>query len=86
MTKYLDPKSLGLPARAIVEEIDNATLAYVIRRKSRIIMTDGNKILDRVAMLKNARPGMNIILKTSAPICSKTMKYFKNKGLSVISD
>lgn len=86
MGRYLDPKPLGLTAKTIVEEIDSDTLALVIRRKSRIIMTDGQKILAKVAVLRQARPDTDIILKASAPVCSKTMKYFNNKGLKVIKE
>ena len=86
MNDTLDPKSLGLPPRTIVEKINEDTLAIVIRRKSRIIMTDGKKILDKISQITLARPTMHVVLKTTAPICSKTMEYFKNKGLKVIKE
>jgi hypothetical protein len=37
MPNYIDPKSLGLQPRIVVEDIDGNTLAIVINRKSRII-------------------------------------------------
>jgi hypothetical protein len=86
MTIYIDPKALGLPARTTVEEIDSNTLAIVIKRKSRIIMADGKKILAKVAKIKTARPGINVILKTSTPICSKTLKLFESERLEVLRD
>ena len=86
MTKYSDPKSLGLPSRNIVEEVNRDTLALVIERKSRIIMADGIKILTKVNKIKAAKPNMNVILKTTTPICSKTLQLFENKGLEVIKD
>ena len=84
MTKYLDPKSLGLPPRTTVEEINKNTLALVIKRKSRIIMADGIIILTKVNKIKTGKPDMNVILKTTTPICSKTLQLFENKGLKVI--
>jgi hypothetical protein len=84
MTQYLDPKSLGLSAKTTVEVIDKNTLAIVIKRKSRIIMTDGIKILAKVAQIKTVKPGKNVILKTTTPICSKTLQLFENNGLEVI--
>ena len=84
MIKYIDPTSLGLPSRTIVEEIDNNTLAIVIQRKSRIIMADGLKILAKSAQIKSARPGVTVLLKTVTPICSKTLNFFENEGLEVI--
>ena len=86
MTKYSDPKSLGLPSRNIVEEVNRDTLALVIERKSRIIMADGIKILTKVNKIKAAKPNMNVILKTTTPICSKTLQLFEKKGLEVIKD
>jgi len=103
MAKYIDPRSLGLPSRTIVEEIDTKTLAIVIKRKSRIIMADGIKILAKVAAIKTARPRVTVVLakvaaiktarprvtvvlKTTAPICSKTLKFFEVNGLEVIQN
>ena len=86
MTKYLDPKSLGLPSRTTVEEVNKDTLAIVIKRKSRIIMADGIKILSKTTQIKAAKPNMDVILKTTTPVCSKTLQFFKNNGLEVIKD
>jgi hypothetical protein len=54
MPNYIDPKSLGLQPRIVVEDIDGNTLAIVINRKSRIIMADGRKILAHVKKIKKA--------------------------------
>ena len=86
MTQYLDPKSLGLRAKTTVEVIDGSTLAIVIKRKSRIIMADGIKILAIVTKIKSAKPGKDVILKTTTPICSKTLQLFENKGLEIIKE
>ena len=84
MTQYVDPISLGLPAKTTVEAVDRNTLAIVITRKSRIIIADGIKILAKVNTIKTAKPGMNVILKTNTPICSKTLQLFEKKELNVI--
>ena len=86
MAKYIDPRSLGLPSRTTVEEIDSNTLAIVITRKSRIIMADGLKILAKVATIKTTRPGIRVVLKTATPICSKTLQFFETEGLEVIQN
>ena len=83
MNQYIDARSLDLPAKTVVEEIDRYTLALVLKRKSRIIMSDGTKILAKVEMIKRKKPNMKVILKTTAPICSKTLQLFENKGLTV---
>ena len=86
MPHYVDPISLGLPAKTTVEAVDRNTLAIIIKRKSRIIMADGIKILAKVTTIKTAKPGMNVILKTTTPICSKTLQLFEKKELKVIRD
>ena len=85
MTHSIDPKSFGLPAKTVLEVVDKNTLAIVIKRKSRIIMADGIKILEKVDKIKAAKPGMDVILKTTTPLCSKTLKLFNEKGLNVIT-
>jgi hypothetical protein len=84
MPNYIDPKSLGLQPRIVVEDIDGNTLAIVINRKSRIIMADGRKILALVKKIKKAKPGCKVMLKTVAPICSKTLQYLAEHGIGVI--
>ena len=85
MKQTVDPKSFGLPARTIVEEIDRNTLAIVIHRKSRIIMADGKKIYAKAEKIKRAAPQMKVLLKTTAPVCSKTSQYLKEQGIEIIS-
>ncbi|UCD65388.1 MAG: hypothetical protein JSW69_04995 [Deltaproteobacteria bacterium] len=86
MTDYVDPKSLGLHPRLLVAEIDKNTLAIVINRKSRIIMADGKKILANITKIKKAKPGKKVIVKTTAPVCSKTLQYLGDQGIEVIRD
>jgi hypothetical protein len=86
MAKTIDPKSLGLSVRTVVEAIDQNILAIVINRKSRIIMADSRKILDKSATIKEAKPGCQIMLKTTAPVCSKTLKFLADQGIKVIRD
>ena len=84
MTSYLDSKSLGLTSQTVVEEISKNTLAIVIKRKSRLIMADGRKILAKAAKIQEAKPGCRIKLKTTAPVCSKTLKFLGDRGIEVV--
>ena len=79
----VDPKEFGLHARTVLERVDDRTLALVMDRKSRIIMADGRKILDKVKQIRRVRPDIQVLLKTSAPVCSKTLDFFKTKGISL---
>jgi len=86
MTNYIDSKSLGLQPRTIVEEINKNTLALVIKRKSRLIMSDGKKILAKAEKIKKAKSGCRVMLKTTAPLCSKTLQYLADHGIELITD
>lgn len=86
MTNTVDPKSLGLSARTTVEQIDHTTLAIVIKRKSRLVMADGAKISANATKIKMAKPGKRVMVKTSAPVCSKTLQFLADKGIEVIMD
>jgi len=86
MNRYPDSKTLGLSARTRIEQIDNETLAILIKRKSRIIMADGVKILAKADKIRSARPHLHIILKTTAPVCGKTLQFLEKNGLKVIKE
>ena len=83
MTVYLDPQSLGLPSRTIVAEIAPDTIAIVINRKSRVVMADGKKIVAKADKIKKTKPGRKVMLKTSAPVCSKTLLFLADNGIEV---
>ena len=47
MHKTIDPKEFGITGKTIIEEMGENAYAIVINRKSRIIMSDGIKILEK---------------------------------------
>ncbi len=80
----LNPKEFGLPARTIVEQINQNTIALAIDRKSRIIMSDGKKVLEKLSKIKKYRPSVNVVLRITAPVCSKTKKFLESEGIQII--
>lgn len=74
----LTAKQFGLPARTVLEQIDDKTIAIVINRKSRIVMADGKKIADKSQKIQETLPSTVVVLKTSAPVCSKTVKFLQS--------
>jgi hypothetical protein len=84
MNPAVDPRSFGLPPRTVLEQVDPNTLAIVINRKSRIIMADGRKILAKATKIKEAKPGCSVLLKTTAPVCSKTVQFLEEQGVAVV--
>ena len=81
-----DPKEFGLPPRTVIEQLEGDTIALVIDRKSRIFMADGKKILEKGNNIKKYRPSVNVVLKTTAPICSKTKAFLESHGVKLISN
>lgn len=79
----LDPKKYGLPARTHLEKIGDHTIGLIIDRKSRIIMADGKKILEKAKSIKERDPLTQVTLVTTAPICSKTEIFLEDSGITV---
>jgi len=74
-----------LPNRTLLEQVDEQTIALVIRRKSRLIRADGKKILEKTGKIKKIMPGSRVILATTAPVCSKTMAMLDGAGVSTVT-
>ena len=81
----LSPKEFGLPAQTVLEQIDDNLIAIVVDRKSRIIMADGKKVLEKAKKIKEVQPFITIVLKTTAPVCSKTIQFLEAEEIKVIS-
>ena len=81
----IDPKEFGLHARTVLEQVDEHTVALVMDRKSRIIMADGRKIVEKAEKIQKARPKITVALKTSAPVCSKTVTCLQKGGITIHS-
>lgn len=80
----LDPKEFGITPRTVIEQIGNNTIAIVINRKSRIIMADGKKILEKIRKIRAVRPQATFALKTGAPVCGKTTAFLAGEGVQII--
>lgn len=80
----LSPAQFGLPPRTQLERVDEQTIAIRIDRKSRIIMADGLKILDKITVLQQSLPDHLFALKTTAPVCGKTKTFLQQHGVTVI--
>ena len=66
--------------------VDNKNNHYIIKNiKSRIIMETGKKINEIANKIRFKIKG-NVILATTAPVCSKTKKYLKEKKINIIFD
>ena len=80
----IPPKQYSLPARTVLEQLDNDTIAIIVNRKSRIIMADGRKIQEKARKIMNVQPSAKVVLKTTAPVCSKTTRFLEKEGIKII--
>jgi hypothetical protein len=80
----IDPKQFDLSPRVLLKKIGKTGIAIVINRKSRIIMKDGNNILEKAMKIKSRKPGMKVSLETTAPVCSKTSAFLKKNDIEVV--
>jgi len=81
----IDSKKFGLPPKTIIEQLGENHFAIIISRKSRVIMSDGRKILDKAKRINDVQPDAKISLIISAPLCSKTKKFLEDKGITIQS-
>ena len=78
----LDPKKYGLNTSTVLIENERKEIIIVINRKSRIIMKDGRKILEKVRKIQQQENKI-IRVKTNAPLCSKTKQHLQENGIEI---
>jgi hypothetical protein len=83
--KKIDPKLFGIPGKTVIEELDKDHYALVLDRKSRVIMADGKKLVAKAEKIKDAEPGIKISLRSTAPVCSKTIRFLFDNGIELIT-
>ena len=81
--RKLDPKVFNLSNRVNIQENDKKEVFFIIERTSRIIMKDGRRIFIQSQIVKEKRPNVRFFLMTSAPVCSKTIKYLKQREIEI---
>jgi hypothetical protein len=85
-SKEINPKEFGLSNRVKLIEIEPDKLGIVKKRKSRIIMKDGQQILEIAEKIGIVKPESEIVLIVSGPVCSKTKSLLKENNISIISE
>ena len=81
---YLDPKKYNLNSRVLIEEKSPGHIAIVVKRKSRVIMKDGVRLLAQAKAIQKTTPNIKVSLETYAPICSKTKTFLLSKNINRI--
>jgi hypothetical protein len=83
MAQPVDPKLFGLHPSTRLERSGNNKFSILIDRKSRIIMKDGKKILEKITKIKSHVRDAEVDIRTTAPVCSKTKEFLKEHGVSL---
>jgi len=86
MTEQVDPKIYSLPPRTVLMKKGADKFTLVINRKSRIIMKDALIILKKIEKIKEKVRDASIVLETTAPICSKSIKFLKENNIEVLKN
>jgi len=79
--KNIDPKIFGLNKRNKIYETNDGKVVIVKNRRSRIVMKDGNNIMEIADKIKKVIPEAKITLIATAPICSKTKAFLERNGI-----
>ncbi|MCG8336223.1 MAG: hypothetical protein MJE63_17085 [Proteobacteria bacterium] len=82
--KRIDPREFGLHHSTILDQTGDNTFVIVMNRKSRIIMKDGNAILQKIEKIRKTYPIARVSVETNAPICSKTKAFLADKKITLI--
>lgn len=83
MTMKIDPQKYGLNSRTQLVQISDTEIAINVDRKSRFIMKDGIGFLKKVDTIKEHYPDLTVSLIISTAMCSKTVKFLSEQGISI---
>ena len=64
---YLDPKKYNLNSRVLIEEKSPGHIAIVVKRKSRVIMKDGVRLLEQAKAIQKTTPNILSLIHISEP-------------------
>lgn len=79
----LDARDFELPPSTVLQQVTSDHIAIVKIVKSRIIMKDGEKILQIANKIRKKLPYTTVSLRTTAPVCSKTEEFLKQNGIMI---
>ena len=81
----IDSKKFGLSPRTTTGQFFNNHIVIIKDRKSRIIMKDGNQIIEQVNLIQHRESKAKISLATNAPVCTKTTVFLQEHGIDVLA-
>ena len=78
----IDPKKYGLHQRVKLKG-SGKEIFVLIERKSRVIMKDGNRIIQMAEKIKQTNPAKKISVLSTAPVCRKTEQLLLKNNITV---
>ena len=78
----IDPKKYGLHQRVKLKG-GGKEVFVLIERKSRVIMKDGNRIIQIAEKIKQTNPTKKISVLSTAPVCRKTEQLLLKNNITV---
>lgn len=83
MRNNIPPGRFGFHRSTVIEQTGLRTFTLVVRRKSRLIMADGKKLLEKADVIRALEQDAVVRVETTAPVCSKTEKYLTDHSIEV---
>ena len=83
MSEIIDPKKYEIMGKNLLKKEAGSSFLLVINRKSRIVMSDGKKIVEKVNKIRKQEGAVRVTLKTNAPVCSKTITFLKENNIEI---
>jgi len=84
VAQKVNPVKFGLTGRTDLEKTGKNHYSIIIQRKSRILLKDGEKVLEKIKLINELIPSAKIDLMTNAPICSKARKFLNENGIEIV--
>ncbi len=78
----IDPKKYGLHQRVKLKG-SGKEIFVLIERKSRVIMKDGNRIIQMAEKIKQTNQTNKISVLSTAPVCGKTEQLLLKNSITV---
>lgn len=83
MRQFEDPKQFGLTASTRLYRNDRGDVVILIDRKSRIVMKDGERILEKANRIQSFQGNARVKVETTAPVCSKTRAFLAKHDIAI---
>lgn len=86
MEEFIDATVFGLSSRTKIIKKGKGYYRIIKKRKSRIIMKDGQQLLEIANSIWNKEKNAKVDLLISGPICGKTIAFLEQNSIEIIHE